>query len=190
MKMIVGLGNPGKQYEDTRHNIGFMAIDSLADEKQVPLNVQTKFQASIGSTFLNNEKVLLVKPLTYMNESGRAVRAISDYYGIEPEDILIIHDDLDLPTGRLRLRQKGSAGGHNGIKSLIQQLDTPSFKRLRIGIDRPQKQSVVDYVLGRFSNEEKEQLAPALDKAKQAIVSWAETDNFNQVMNTFNQKEG
>lgn len=189
MKMIVGLGNPGKQYETTRHNVGFMAIDQVASDHQLNWSLDTKFQAKVATAIINGEKVLFVKPMTYMNESGRAVEAIRHYYKVDPVDILIIYDDLDLPTGKLRLRQSGSAGGHNGIKSIIAQLGKQNFKRLRIGIDRPKQQSVVDYVLGKVTDDEKEKLDAAFARAQEAVEDWIQQDDFNKVMNQFNQKK-
>lgn len=189
MKMIVGLGNPGKQYETTRHNVGFMAIDQVASDHQLNWSLDTKFQAKVATAIINGEKVVFVKPMTYMNESGRAVEAIRHYYKVDPADILILYDDLDLPIGKLRLRQSGSAGGHNGIKSIIAQLGKQNFKRLRIGIDRPKQQSVVDYVLGKVTDDEKEKLDAAFTRAQEAVEKWIQQDDFNKVMNQFNQKK-
>lgn len=189
MKMIVGLGNPGKQYETTRHNVGFMAIDQVASDHQLNWSLDTKFQAKVATAIINGEKVVFVKPMTYMNESGQAVEAIRHYYKVDPADILILYDDLDLPIGKLRLRQSGSAGGHNGIKSIIAQLGKQNFKRLRIGIDRPKQQSVVDYVLGKVTDDEKEKLDAAFTRAQEAVEKWIQQDDFNKVMNQFNQKK-
>lgn len=189
MKMIVGLGNPGKQYENTRHNIGFMALDRLADSYGVSWSQETKFQAKVASAMVDGEKILLVKPMTYMNESGQAVEKMSQYYKIDPDNMLIIYDDLDLPTGKLRLRQSGSAGGHNGIKSIISHLGTSNFKRIRTGIDRPDKQSVVDYVLGELRSDEQDKLSSSFDYIQSAVDLWLQSDDFNQVMNRFNQKK-
>lgn len=189
MKMIVGLGNPGKQYENTRHNIGFMALDRLADSYGVSWSQETKFQAKVASAMVDGEKILLVKPMTYMNESGQAVEKMSQYYKIDPDNMLIIYDDLDLPTGKLRLRQSGSAGGHNGIKSIISHLGTSNFKRIRTGIDRPDKQSVVDYVLGELRRDEQDKLSSSFDYIQSAVDLWLQSNDFNQVMNRFNQKK-
>lgn len=136
MKLIIGLGNPGKLYEHTRHNIGFDIIDVLANKWGTPLN-QMKFNGMYASVHRPEGKVILLKPLTYMNLSGECVRPLMDYFDINVEDIVVIYDDLDLETGKLRLRQKGSAGGHNGIKSLIQHLGTQEFDRIRVGVSRP-----------------------------------------------------
>jgi PTH1 family peptidyl-tRNA hydrolase len=186
MKLIVGLGNPGKQYEQTRHNIGFEVIDALSSKFAIPLN-QSKFKGLYGIGFYNGEKVILLKPLTYMNLSGESIRAVMDYYQIELEDLLVIYDDLDLPVGKIRLRQKGSPGGHNGIKSTVAHLGTQEFNRIRIGIDRPQAgMSVPDYVLGRFHPEEKGLTADAVKKSAEASSAWLEKP-FIQVMNEYNQ---
>jgi peptidyl-tRNA hydrolase, PTH1 family len=186
MKLIVGLGNPGKQYEQTRHNIGFEVIDALSSTFNIPLN-QSKFKGLYGIGFHNGEKVILLKPLTYMNLSGESIRAVMDYYEIELEDLLIIYDDLDLPVGKIRLRPKGSPGGHNGIKSTVAHLGTQQFNRIRIGIDRPQAgMSVPDYVLGRFRPEEKTFTEDAVKKSAEACTAWLGKP-FLQVMNEYNQ---
>lgn len=186
MKIIIGLGNPGKQYEQTRHNAGFMVIDRLSSELSIPLD-QSKFKGLYGIGFYKGEKVLLLKPLTYMNLSGESIRAVIDYYQIELENMLVIYDDLDLPVGKIRLRQKGSAGGHNGIKSTIAQLGTQEFNRIRIGIDRPQQgMNIPDYVLGKFREHEQASITEAVNKSANACVAWLEKP-FVQVMNEFNQ---
>ncbi len=187
MIAFVGLGNPGKEYEKTRHNVGFMTIDELSKKWDIPLN-QSKFHGQFGTGFVSGQKVLLVKPLTYMNLSGECVRPLMDYYDIPFEHLKVIYDDLDLPTGRIRLRTKGSAGGHNGIKSLIQHLGSPEFDRLRIGIGRPQNgMKVVDYVLGRFSEEEQPDIASAIQSSVEACEA-ALKKPFLEVMNDFNKK--
>lgn len=186
MKLIVGLGNPGREYEQTRHNMGFMTIDELSRSMAIPLN-QAKLKGLYGIGVFNGEKILLLKPMTYMNLSGESVRAVMDYYKIDLDDFLVIYDDLDLPVGKIRLRQKGSAGGHNGIKSIIQHLGTQAFKRIRIGIDHPQNgMSIPDYVLGRFPKEEQAQILAAVKRSAQACEQWL-TKPFLQVMNEFNQ---
>ncbi|MGX9292733.1 aminoacyl-tRNA hydrolase [Bacillus sp. A015] len=187
MIAFVGLGNPGREYEKTRHNVGFMTIDELSKKWDIPLN-QSKFHGQFGTGFVSGQKVLLVKPLTYMNLSGECVRPLLDYYDIPLEHLKVIYDDLDLPTGRIRLRTKGSAGGHNGIKSLIQHLGAPEFDRFRIGIGRPQNgMKVVDYVLGRFSEEEQPDIASAIQASVEACEA-ALTKPFLEVMNDFNKK--
>ncbi|HJV16995.1 MAG TPA: aminoacyl-tRNA hydrolase [Bacillales bacterium] len=186
MKMIVGLGNPGKQYEQTRHNIGFEVIDALSEQLGIPLN-QSKLKGLYGMGFYKGEKVLLLKPLTYMNLSGESIRAVMDYYQVDLENLLVIYDDLDLPVGKIRLRQKGSAGGHNGIKSTIAHLGTQQFNRIRIGIDRPTtSMPIPDYVLGRFHKDKQPEVQEAVEKSTKACVAWINTP-FLQVMNEFNQ---
>lgn len=187
MKYFVGLGNPGKNYEKTRHNVGFMVIDELCKRWGLSLNKE-KFKGIYGMGTINGEKVILLKPLTYMNLSGESIRPLLDYYEIPLEDLIVIYDDLDLPTGKIRLRTKGSAGGHNGIKSSIQHLGTQDFKRLRIGIDRPKNgMQVVDYVLGVFSKDEQPQIEGAIKDATDACEAWL-SRSFLEVMNEFNQK--
>lgn len=187
MKLIVGLGNPGKQYEHTLHNVGFDTIDILADRWNVSLN-QTKFNSIYGTVHRPEGKVILMKPLTYMNLSGEAVRPLMDYFDIELEDIIVIYDDLDLEKGKLRLRQKGSAGGHNGIKSLIQHLGTQQFDRIRIGVDRPPMgMKVPDYVLSRIRKDDEAVMQDAFTKAADACA-YALEKPFIEVMNKYNQK--
>ncbi|MBB6447471.1 aminoacyl-tRNA hydrolase [Bacillus benzoevorans] len=186
MKLIVGLGNPGKQYEQTRHNIGFMVIERIAEKLNIQLD-QAKFKGLFGTGFFEGEKVLLLKPLTYMNLSGESIRAIMDFYQIDPEDILVIYDDLDLPAGKIRLRQRGSAGGHNGIKSTISHLGTQEFNRIRVGINRPTNgMAITDYVLGRFAREEQDPIQEAVERSADACIEWTKKP-FLQVMNTYNQ---
>ena len=185
MKLIVGLGNPGKAYEHTRHNIGFECIDALAKKWDVTLN-QMKFNGMYTTVHRPEGKVILLKPLTYMNLSGESVRPLMDYFDIEIEDIIVIYDDLDLETGKLRLRQKGSAGGHNGIKSLIQHLGTQEFNRIRVGINRPPAgMKVADYVLAKFTKEEDHILEKAVEKTIAAVES-SLSNNFLNVMSEFN----
>lgn len=185
MKLIVGLGNPGREYELTRHNIGFMAIDELAKRWNISLNEQ-KFKGVFGVGFVNGEKVILLKPLTYMNLSGESIRPLMDYYKIDVEDFVVMYDDLDIPVGKLRLRMKGSAGGHNGVKSMISHLGTQEFQRIRMGIDRPKNgMKVVDYVLGRFTSEEIPDVNHSIEKAADACEEWLNKP-FLQIMNTFN----
>lgn len=186
MRLIVGLGNPGRQYEHTRHNVGFDTIDELSKRLNIPLS-QSKWKGLYGIGQASGQKVLLLKPLTFMNLSGEAVRAVIDYYQMEIEDLLIIYDDLDLPVGKIRLRQKGSPGGHNGIKSIVAHLGTQEFNRIRIGIDRPEPGvSIIDYVLGRFRPDESAAIQAALKKSAEACEAWL-TLPFLQVMNQYNK---
>ena len=185
MKLIVGLGNPGREYELTRHNIGFMAIDELAKRWNISLNEQ-KFKGVFGAGFVNGEKVILLKPLTYMNLSGESIRPLMDYYKIDVEDFVVMYDDLDIPVGKLRLRMKGSAGGHNGVKSTISHLGTQEFQRIRMGIkSKKNGMKVVDYVLGRFTSEEILDVNYSIEKAADACEEWLNKP-FLQIMNTFN----
>lgn len=186
MKLIVGLGNPGPRYEETRHNVGFMVIDQLSRKWDIPLSKQ-KFSGLYGMGTVGGEKVLLLKPLTYMNLSGEAIRPLMDFYKLNNEDIIVIYDDLDLPAGKIRLRQKGSAGGHNGMKSTIQHLGTQAFNRIRIGIDRPTGgMAVPDYVLSRFSDEEWPDVEDALKRSAEACEEWLSSP-FPEVMNSYNK---
>ncbi len=185
MKMIIGLGNPGKPYEHTRHNIGFDVVDELANRFNSPLT-QMKFKGMYTVIHQPEGKVLLVKPLTYMNLSGECIVPLMDYYDISEDQIVVIYDDLDLAVGKLRLRQKGSAGGHNGIKSIIQHLGTQEFNRIRVGVDRPPAgMKVPDYVLSKFSTDEKPLMDEALKKSADACEKWL-TSPFLEVMNRFN----
>jgi len=185
MKVIIGLGNPGKQYENTRHNIGFTVVDELAKRLNIALD-KSKFNGLYGIGHISGEKVILLKPMTYMNLSGECVRPLLDYYNLTEDNIVVIYDDLDLPVGKIRLRMKGSAGGHNGIKSLIQHLNTKEFKRIRIGIDRPKNEiPIPNYVLGSFTSEEKEDIQYSVNKAADACEKWI-SKSFLEVMNEFN----
>ncbi len=175
-QLIVGLGNPEPKYDRTRHNIGFAAVDALADYWQVSKTANRKFQGEFGEGRGPKDKIRLLKPQTYMNNSGRSIRAVLDWYKLPPQSVLIVYDDLDLPLGRLRLRLSGSAGGHNGMKSAIAHLGTQDFPRLRIGIGRPKNAAVdsndkktIGYVLGKFSSEETELMDRVLKLAIEAI---------------------
>lgn len=185
MKMIIGLGNPGKQYAETRHNVGFQAIDVLAEQLNAPA-AQMKFNGMITTVHVSGEKIMLVKPLTYMNLSGECVRPLMDYYEVNDDEIVVIYDDLDLVPGKLRLRSKGGAGGHNGMKSLIAHLGTDAFNRIRIGVGRPDvPMNIADYVLGTFSKEERPLIQEAVEKSASASRSWL-TRPFLEVMNEYN----
>ncbi|HLR08582.1 MAG TPA: aminoacyl-tRNA hydrolase [Bacillota bacterium] len=185
MKCIVGLGNPGRKYKKTRHNIGFMVIDELLKRHSWKLT-KTKFNGRYALEHLDNEKVILLKPQTFMNLSGEAVQPLMQFYKLRPADVLVIYDDLDLPTGKIRLRQKGGHGGHNGIRSIIDQLGTKEFKRLRIGVGRPSTpMPVVDYVLQPFDKEQKPIIAESIQKSAAACEAWM-TRPFPEVMNEFN----
>ena len=152
MFLIVGLGNPGKEYEDTRHNIGFKVVDNIAKEYNIEINRQ-KFKGTYGEGFIDGEKVMILKPTTYMNLSGESVREVMDFYNLDNKDILVIYDDISLEVGTLRIREKGSAGGHNGIKSIIAHLGNDAFSRIKVGVGQPDV-NLIKYVLGKFTKGE------------------------------------
>ena len=168
-KLVVGLGNPGKKYQDTRHNIGFMVLDQLANEFSSSFNEDKKRKAS----WVKCENYILVKPLTYMNESGQAVGKIAAFHKIEPHEVLVIYDDMDLDLGRLRIRAEGSAGGHNGVRSIISHLGTQRFSRLRLGIGRGFNEGI-GHVLGKFCQDERSELEKSIKEAVLAIGYIAE----------------
>ena len=175
MKILAGLGNPGKEYEHTRHNMGFDVIDILAKRWNVSAWKET-MKAETAAVVVNGEKVLLVKPLTYMNNSGEAVGAIANYYKVGLDDIYIICDDLDLPPGKVRIRKKGSAGGHNGIKSLIAHLGSEGFTRFRIGVGHPQDgHTVIEHVLGRPYGDDIAKIEEAKIKTADSIETALES---------------
>lgn len=185
MKVIVGLGNPGKKYEGTRHNAGFFTIDELLKRHSITLDKQ-KFKANYAIEFINGEKVMFVKPQTFMNLSGEALRPLMDYYNAEVENLVVIYDDLDLPIGKIRLRKTGGHGGHNGIRSLIDHLGTKEFNRIRVGIGRPtNSMTVVDYVLRPFSKEQKQDVEHAVLLSSDACEYWLD-HTFLETMNEYN----
>lgn len=169
--LIVGLGNPGKEYEKTRHNCGFRAIDILADQLRCKID-KAKFQGLYGKTDYNGKKLFLLKPLTYMNLSGKSVLQLSAYFHIPPQRIIVLFDDISLVPGRLRIRSDGSAGGHNGIKSIISELGSQDFPRVKIGVGAKgnEEQDLADWVLSNFSASEEKALASALERAAQAAL--------------------
>ena len=185
MKLIVGLGNPGKKYENTRHNTGFAVIDRTLAKLNVELD-KNKFNADYTMINRNGEKIYILKPLTYMNLSGEAVVPFMKYFGIEPEDLVVVHDDLDLPVGKIRLRQSGSCGGQNGMRNIIDLLGDSNIKRVRVGIGKDPLIPVVDYVLGKTKKEDLEVYNLALDKASDALIYWLDHDDFSKVMSNFN----
>lgn len=189
MYMIAGLGNPGKEYADTRHNAGFQSIDRLADHYRISVDTK-KFQALCGSGYIDGQKVLLLKPQTYMNLSGESLRAACDFYKIDPEtELIVLYDDVSLAPGQLRIRKKGSAGGHNGMKSIIAHLGTQVFLRVKIGVgEKPSGYDLADYVLGHFSREDQAEMADAFDRAAQAAARLV-TEEAEHVMNEFNTRK-
>ena len=164
MKLIVGLGNPGTVYDGTYHNLGFMAVTRLADENNIMLD-KAKFNGLYGQGIIKDEKVILLKPLTYMNLSGQAVKAFADYYKILPEDIIVFCDDIDIAKGTTRYREKGSAGTHNGLKNIIYCLGSQDFKRIRIGAGNDKTMDLKDYVLSKIDDDSMAQISPAIDEA-------------------------
>lgn len=189
MYIIVGLGNPGKPYAQTRHNIGFDAIDILAEKYRISVDTK-KHKALIGKGMIEGQKVVLVKPQTFMNLSGESVREVLDFYKIDPEEeLIVIYDDISLEPGQLRVRPKGSAGGHNGIKNIIAHLGTQVFPRVKVGVgEKPKGYDLADYVLGHFSKEERVQMEDALESTAQAVVCMM-NDGMDAAMNRFNQKK-
>lgn len=184
MYVIVGLGNPGKQYENTRHNIGFISIDYLAEQLGVKVN-KAKHKALIGECRIGREKVVLVKPQTFMNLSGESVREIIEYYKIPIENLIVIYDDIDIDRGAVRIRSKGSAGTHNGMRSIIKLIGSDKFPRVRIGIGKDSKIPLVDYVIGNFRKDEVKIMEEAVMKA----VSGAEaiiTEGIDKAMSKYN----
>ena len=183
MFLIVGLGNPGREYENTRHNIGFAAIDVIAEKYNIDIN-RTKFKGEYGEGFINGNKVILLKPYTFMNLSGESVREAIDFYKLTEEQVLIIYDDISLELGRLRIREKGSAGGHNGIKSIINHMGTDVFTRIKIGVGAP-KGDLVNHVLGKFSKEEVNILKQTLYAVTEATADIID-NGAKDAMNKFN----
>lgn len=187
MYIIVGLGNPEAKYDKTRHNIGFDTVDYIADKYNIALDF-AKHKAMCGKGFIEGEKVILAKPLTYMNLSGESVRQLVDYYKIEEDELIVIYDDIDLDVGHIRLRRKGSAGGHNGIKNIIAHLGTEEFNRIKIGVGaKPKGWDLVDHVLGRFSDEERVEVEKSIAKAADACTTII-TKDITYAMNEYNKK--
>ncbi|QVK01907.1 aminoacyl-tRNA hydrolase [Mycoplasma mycoides subsp. capri] len=186
MKVIIGLGNIGKEYEKTRHNAGFIAIDLLL-EKYNYSSVKQEFNSLIYTTMINNQKVLLVKPLTFMNNSGIAVRQIINFYKIDLNDLIIIHDDKDLNISRIQFKKDGSSAGHNGIKSIINNLQTQNFYRLRIGVNQvPKEWKIVDWVLSKFSDEDLNLLKQSFIDKIEFINDFTNNKTFIYLMNKYN----
>lgn len=184
MKLIVGLGNPGKEYENTRHNIGFMVLDELADLFKEEFSKE-KFRGLYFTKIINNDKVIFLKPQKYMNLSGEVVRDFVSYFNISKEDILAICDDLDLPVGKVRLRKKGSSGGHNGLKNIELHLNTNEFKRLKVGISNNKLIDTKNYVLGNFTKEENNILKEKIKQATNISIDFLNL-NFEQLMSKYN----
>ena len=185
--IIVGLGNPGVDYQETRHNVGYMFVDKVAESNNVKFKLDKAFEAWIGEFYLNNEKHLLVKPITFMNNSGRAVEKILHYYEKEIADLIVIYDDMDLDVGIIRIRKMGGSGGHNGMKSIIESVNSQEFKRIRVGIGRSETEAI-DYVLGKFSKKDRELIQKVLDSAP-LMINELLTKGIDYLMNHYNSSE-
>ena len=186
MRLIVGLGNPGKEYEKTRHNVGFNIIDLYLKKKGLTLDKE-KFNGKYTKTNINNEEVIFLEPQTYMNNSGESVSAIMKFYKIKVEDILVIQDDLDMEIGKIKLKEKSSSGGHNGIKSIEDHLGTDNYKRLKVGISNNKDIDTKDYVLGKFSKEDREILEETYKTCLDIIDDYFEM-NFDLLMGKYNKR--
>ena len=186
MKLVVGLGNPGSEYRDTLHNVGFMVADALVDRWRVGDQWREKFDALLIKTTVRDEAVTIAKPLTFMNLSGQAVAGLAGFYKIDPADVFVVTDDVALPLGRLRARREGGAGGHNGLKSIIQALATQAFPRMRVGVGRgDNRRDLADHVLGRFDADERDTVSAAVLRAADATEMFL-SDGIERVMNAFN----
>ncbi|MBS7527255.1 aminoacyl-tRNA hydrolase [Fusibacter paucivorans] len=184
MYIIVGLGNPGKKYAGTRHNVGFELLDQLAEAHGIKVD-KIKFKALIGEGFIGSEKVVLVKPQTFMNLSGESVREVMHFYKVDETKLIVLYDDIDTAFGKLRIRKKGSAGTHNGMRNIIYLLQTDGFPRIRIGIGSPERGDLRDFVLNRFSKDERAEMALTLERAGKAIALIVD-GNVDGAMNQFN----
>ena len=184
MKLIVGLGNPGKEYNNTRHNVGFLVLDNYLNTS----DWKEKFNALYHEERINGEKVIFVKPLTFMNLSGDAVVKYVNYFDVNIDDILVIHDDLDLPFSTYKLKKNSSAGGHNGIKSIINRIGSQEFARLKVGVSHDRSIDTKDYVLGNFSKKEKEQIE-VMQKDFNKIIESFVNDGIDRTMNIYNTKK-
>lgn len=187
MKLIVGLGNPGCEYDNTRHNVGFHYLDIFAEYLKED-NFKEKFNGMYLKTKYNGEDLILLKPLSYMNLSGEVVYKFANYFKIKSEDILVIHDDLDMPVGKLKLKENGTSAGHNGIKNIIQNLNTENFKRLKVGISKSTNIEIKDYVLGKFSQEDKEKINNLNKIVIELLLDYFKLP-FNDMMSKYNRRD-
>lgn len=188
MKLIVGLGNPGSQYENTRHNAGFMALDLFSKRNDVTFRLEPKLKGMLASINLEGHRAFLLKPMTYMNLSGESIIAVMKYYKIPVEDVLIISDDLDSPVGRVRIRTSGSAGGHNGHKSIISNLGTEEYKRVKLGIGRSEVIPVIDWVLHKFDEHELALIYQACEKIENVIRDFIKEVPFYKIASAYSGK--
>ncbi|MBR3003340.1 MAG: aminoacyl-tRNA hydrolase [Clostridia bacterium] len=188
MYLIVGLGNPESEYANTRHNMGFNAINQIAKEFNIEVN-KTKFKGLYGTGIIKGEKVILLKPQTYMNLSGEAVIDFMDYYKLDLKNLIIIYDDVEIEPGLIRIRKKGSSGSHNGMKSIVEMLQSEEFTRIRIGIGKPDySNDMINYVIGHITDEEIKKLEPGVEKAKLATIEIIE-NGIDNAMNKYNAKK-
>ena len=182
MKLIVGLGNPGKEYEHTRHNVGFICVDKFLYNNGFVAN-----KDDFKGQFYKDQNLIVLKPMTYMNLSGESVKAIVDYFKIDINDILVVCDDVSLPTGKVRVRTKGSSGGHNGLKNIIANLESQDFKRIRVGISS--SEDLIAHVLGKFSKEEASLIDEAVSKVASALKEYIDGVPFEKISSKYNQKD-
>jgi len=187
MKLIVGLGNPGIIYKNTRHNVGFLVIDEFCKKNNITLN-EKKFNGIYSSTTINNDKIILLKPLNYINLSGEVIKSYINYFKIDIDDLLIIHDDMDTEVGNFKLKLSGSSAGHNGLKSIEQNIKTQDYRRLKIGISKDTNSDRKSYVLGCFTKEEKVKIKEIVKLSNNIILDYIEFD-FNKLMNKYNKKQ-
>jgi PTH1 family peptidyl-tRNA hydrolase len=190
--LIVGLGNPGRSYQKTRHNVGFLAVDEIAESYRIEVMLK-KFDALLGKGVLNGRKVFLAKPMNYMNRSGEPTRRIADYYRITGKDLIVIHDDVDLPFGRIKIKEKGGDAGHKGVRSVIDAFGSDDFPRVRIGVGRGKMPleaeiDISDHVLGRFNLDEIDKINRIMKLARDAVVTIV-CNGITQAMNTFNNRK-
>jgi PTH1 family peptidyl-tRNA hydrolase len=186
MKVIVGLGNPGVKYRNNRHNVGFMVVDEIAKKQNSVFKKGFLANGYTAKIAIGKKNVILLKPATFMNNSGLCVRKIAAKYGVAPSDLLIIYDDADLPLGAIRIKKSGSSGGHQGMASIIDNLGTSEIARVRIGIDKSARQDLADYVLSDFSSEEKEEINQAILTATSACIDWVNSE-IEPVMANYNK---
>ena len=186
MLLIVGLGNPGKEYENTRHNIGFMILDQFAKKNNVNIDSK-KFNGLYTEVLVNNKKVILLKPQSFMNLSGEVVKKFVDYFKIDIDDVLVINDDLDIEIGKYKLKKSGSSGGHNGLKNIENHLQTNNYKRLKVGISKEKNIDTKDYVLGKFNKQELEILNSVIQTSENILTDYFEM-TFDNLMNKYNHK--
>jgi len=187
MKLLVGLGNPGKEYEKTRHNIGFMVLDSVVEKLNID-EWKTKMNSKTIDYINKDEKIIFIKPQKFINLSGEVIKEYMDYYKIKPKDILIIHDDLDLKLGRIKLVQSGSSAGHNGLKNIEKELQTKEYKRIKVGIGKSKFQNVINHVLGKINRDEEQTIKQTIDIVTKIVIEYFEKD-FEFLMNKYNRKE-